>query len=501
MRAVPFARASGVLLHPTSLPGAYGIGDLGPEAHRWLDWLAASGCTWWQVLPLGPTGYGDSPYFCFSAFAGNPYLVSPDLLAADGLIDPQQAAGHPDFPADRVDFGAVIPWKLELLDCAFRRFQSDPPTDQVARYAAFRAREAHWLDDYALFMALKEAHGGGHWDQWPADLRHRRSAALDRARAALAGEVEGAAFRQFLFFDQWARLRAKARDAGLLILGDAPMYVAGDSADVWAHPELFKLDDDLRPTVVAGVPPDYFTEAGQLWGNPIYRWERHAADGYAWWISRLRSLLGLTDLVRIDHFRAFVDYWEIPAGSPTAARGEWALGPGVAFFDRAAEALGGLPIVAEDLGVLHAGIPALLAQTGLPGMKILQFAYDGDPRNQFLPEHHPVNSVVYTGTHDNDTTVGWYRSLPPADRRRVARAVGGDGRRISWRLITQAWQSPAFLAIAPVQDVLGLGSEARMNTPGSFGRNWTWRMKPGALRRALRDRLAALNRAAGRARP
>ena len=491
-------RCSGLLLHPTSLPGPYGIGDLGPEAGRWLEWLAGTGCTFWQTLPLGPTGYGDSPYFCFSAFAGNPYLVSPDLLAAEGLLHPANLADTPDFPADRVDFGLVIPWKLGLLDRAFDLFRDDPPAPSAARYPSFRRAHRGWLDDYALFMALKEAHGGGPWAEWPAPLRHRRPGALREARASLALEVERQAFRQFLFFEQWGRLRGHARSLGLRIMGDAPMYVAGDSADVWAHPSLFKLDADLNPTVVAGVPPDYFAETGQLWGNPIYDWERHAADGYAWWISRLAALAELADLVRIDHFRAFVDYWEVPAGSPTAAVGRWVWGPGAAFFQKAEEALGGLPIVAEDLGQLHPEVPALVEELGLPGMKVLQFAYDGDPANPFLPRNHSADCVVYTGTHDNDTTVGWYRSLRPEQRRVVRAALGSTGRGIAWDLIRTAWASPAFLAVAPLQDILEVGPESRMNTPGSFGGNWSWRMGPGAATRARQERLAAVNREAGR---
>jgi 4-alpha-glucanotransferase len=491
-------RCSGILLHPTSLPGPYGIGDLGFEAHRWLAWLAGAGGTFWQTLPLGPTGYGDSPYSCFSAFAGNPYLVGPDLLVAEGFLDAADLAEAPGFPEARVDFGRVIPWKLGLLDRAFDRFHTAPPGDGPARYRSFRRAHAGWLDDYALFMALKEAHGGGSWTQWPAPLRHRRRAALVEARGVLSTEVDRQAFRQFLFFEQWGRLRERARRLGLQIMGDAPMYVAADSADVWAHPELFRLDADLNPSVVAGVPPDYFTDTGQLWGNPIYDWERHAADGYAWWISRLQALLELADLVRIDHFRAFVDYWEVPAGSPTAAAGRWAQGPGAAFFRQAEEALGGLPIVAEDLGELHPEVPALLEKTGLPGMKVLQFAYDGDPENPFLPEHHSEDCVVYTGTHDNDTTVGWYRSLRPEQRRLVRTALGSTGRGIAWDLIRVAWASPAFLAVAPMQDVLELGSEGRMNLPGSFGGNWSWRLAPEGMSRAPQERLAAANREAGR---
>lgn len=491
-------RCSGILLHPTSLPGPYGIGDLGAEAARWLDWLAGTGCTFWQTLPLGPTGYGDSPYFCLSAFAGNPYLVSPDLLAIRGLLVATDLADRPDFGAGRVDFGRVIPWKLGLLDRAFNRFREIPPGDLAARYRSFRRAQAHWLDDYALFMALKEAHGSGPWTEWPAPLRHRRRAALAEAKAGLSLEEERQAFRQFLFFEQWDALREHARRLGLRIMGDAPMYVAGDSADVWANPDLFRLDRDLNPTVVAGVPPDYFTETGQLWGNPIYDWDRHAGDGYAWWVSRLRSLLGLSDLVRIDHFRAFANYWEIPAGSSTAAQGRWARGPGAAFFECVEAALGGLPIVAEDLGELHPEVPALLKKTGLPGMKVMQFAYDGDPENPFLPEHHSEDCVVYTGTHDNDTTVGWYRSLGAAERRLVRTAVGATGRGIAWDLIRTAWASPAFLAVAPLQDVLEIGPEGRMNLPGSFGGNWSWRADPAAFTPARQERLTAANRRAGR---
>jgi len=492
------ARCSGILLHPTSLPGPHGIGDLGPEAYRWVDWLAGSGCAYWQTLPLGPTGYGDSPYFCFSAFAGNPYLVSPDLLTADGFLAPADTTGAPAFPGGRVDFGMVIPWKLGLLDQAFDRFRMNPPEGSVSGYHAFRRAESAWLDDYALFMALKDTHGGGPWAKWPADLRHRRPGALAEARAALTLEIERQAFRQFLFFDQWRRLRDHARGRGVRVMGDAPMYVAADSADVWAHPELFKLDDDLQPTVVAGVPPDFFTEEGQLWGNPVYDWEHHATDGYSWWIARLRALLALADLVRIDHFRAFVDYWEVPAGSPTAASGHWVPGPGAAFFRRVEKALGGLPIVAEDLGVLHPEVPALLEEVGLPGMKVMQFAYDGDPSNPFRPEHHSENCIAYTGTHDNDTTVGWYRSLCARQRRAVRAALGSRGRGVAWDLIRAAWASPAFLAVAPVQDVLEVGPEGRMNTPGSSGANWSWRLGEAALTPARQERLAEANRAAGR---
>ena len=492
-------RSSGILLHPTSLPGPYGVGDVGPGAERWLDWLAGTGCSYWQVLPLGPTGFSDSPYFCFSAFAGNPYLVSPERLLESGLIEERDLAGRADFPTGRVDFGRVIPWKLGLLDRAFDRFRDDAPPGMPGEYAAFRAAQSGWLDDYTLFMALKEEHGGGPWSDWPDPLRFRHPEALSAASVRLGDEVERQAFRQFIFFRQWAVVKQRAGQQGIRILGDIPMYVAGDSADVWANPHLFDLNEDRRPRVVAGVPPDYFTETGQLWGNPLYHWTRHAEDGFAWWIARLRTLLGLVDEIRIDHFRAFVNYWEVPAGATTAEHGRWVWGPGEAFFDTVSAALGGLPIVAEDLGELHPEVPRLLETVGLPGMKILQFAFDGDPDNAFLPENFSENCIVYTGTHDNDTAVGWYDSLDRRERKTVRRILGVSGRTIAWALIEEAWASPAYLAVTPLQDLLGLGPVARMNRPGTLsGDNWTWRLTPGSVTTTLQDRLRDLNRRTAR---
>jgi 4-alpha-glucanotransferase len=490
-------RSSGLLLHPASLPGPYGIGDLGPTADEWLEWLLETGCRYWQILPLGPTGYGDSPYQSFSAFAGNPSLVSPDRLIADGLLHLDELDPHPHFPARRVDYGRVIPWKLQLLDRAHDRL---PQSRRVLRTAfeRFRDEQAHWLEDYALFMAIKEQHGGGSWSEWPREIRRRERAALRSARDRLASEAARHAFRQFLFFRQWELFREQAHRAGIRIIGDIPVYVAPDSADVWSHPELFLLDDERRPTHVAGVPPDYFSETGQLWGNPLYDWETHAASGFSWWIDRLGTLQDLVDVVRIDHFRAFADYWEIPAGSPTAEKGRWVDGPGRAFFTTVGAALGELPIIAEDLGEVHDVVPRLLEEVELPGMKILQFAFDGDPDNPFLPENYPERCVVYTGTHDNQTIRGWYASLTRKERARVDRALDTSPATVAWDMIDAAWESQAILAVTPLQDVFELGDAARMNRPGTLGGNWSWRFTRRSLTAQRAGRLAALNRRTGR---
>ncbi len=487
-----FNRASGVLLHPTSLPGPYGIGDLGPAALAFVDFLADSGCSLWQVLPLGPTGYGDSPYQCFSAFAGNPYLISPEGLLAEGLLHGADLQPLPPFPLERVDYGAVIPWKLALLERAWERFSAQEAHPLRADFAAFCQAQAVWLDDFALFMALKEAHGGAPWTDWPADLRQREPAALAEARSTLAEQVERQRFFQFLFFRQWGALRAHARGRGVQIIGDIPIFVAHDSADVWARPDLFYLDEAGRPTVVAGVPPDYFSPTGQLWGNPLYRWERHKKDGYAWWIARFRALLELVDIVRLDHFRGFAAYWEVPGDAPTAEHGRWTPGPGADFFAALREALGDLPIIAEDLGEITPDVIALRDQFGLPGMKILQFAFSG-PDNPFLPHNFTPNCVAYTGTHDNDTALGWYWSAPEQEKDYARRYLSVSGQDFAWDLIRMAWRSVAVFALAPMQDLLSLGSEARMNFPGRAAGNWAWRMPPDALRPELRDRLRELN--------
>ncbi len=490
-----FERASGILLHPTSLPGPYGIGDLGPAAYRWLDWLAGSGCKLWQVLPLGPTGYGDSPYQCFSAFAGNPYLISPDFLLEQGILTQDDLADMPSWDDQRVDFGRIYRWKPALLEKAFSRFSSNRSPVR-AEFDSFCAENAAWLDDYALFMAIKEAHGGGSWGGWPAALRLREMTALTEARTSLAALVLRFSFYQFLFFRQWYALKAYANERGIKIIGDIPLFVAYDSSDAWAHPDLFYLDETGQPTVVAGVPPDYFSPTGQLWGNPLYRWDVHKANGYGWWLERIRATLKLVDIVRIDHFRGFAGYWEIPAGNQTAEIGRWVPGPGADFFDVVQNNLGNLPIIAEDLGVITPDVVALREQFGLPGMRILQFAFSG-PDNSFLPHSYSQNCVVYTGTHDNDTTRGWYESAPEKEKDFACRYLGSleslapDA--FAENLIRAAWASVAVFALAPLQDFLNFGGEARMNFPSRLGGNWAWRLAEDSLNNELRERIKELN--------
>jgi 4-alpha-glucanotransferase len=488
-----FERSSGIILHPSSLPGGYGIGDIGPQARHWLDFLARSGCSLWQVLPLGPTGYGDSPYQCFSAFAGNPYLISPELLLEDGLLLPEDLADMPAFPADAVDFGAVIPWKVNLLDKAYARFEIQLESPLQAEFSAFQAEKASWLEDYALFMALKEAHGGGSWVKWPAALRRREPAAIQKARLRYAQAILRQQFRQFLFYRQWDALHAYAGERGIQIIGDIPIFVAHDSADVWANPGLFYLFDNGNPMFVAGVPPDYFSATGQLWGNPLYRWDVHTASGYAWWIERIRAVLGLVDIIRIDHFRGFAGYWEVKGKAKTAEKGRWAPAPGMDLFDTVQATLGDLPIIAEDLGVITPDVEALRDHFGLPGMKIVQFAFGGGPQDPFLPHNHVKNCVVYTGTHDNDTVKGWYERVPEVERDFYRRYLARDGGDVAWDMIRAAWMSVAVFALAPLQDLLGLDNRARMNYPGNPSGNWTWRMNEKALTKGLTSRLRETN--------
>ena len=491
-------RLSGLLLHPTSLPGRFGIGDLGPEAWRWVDFLAAAGQGLWQVLPLGPTGYGDSPYQSFSASAGNPYLVSPELLLADGLLEPGDLAAAPALPADRVDFGAVIEWKLAILAKAHARFRAGAVPGLRAAYEDFRGGHAAWLEDFALFMALKDAHGGAPWTAWEPALRVREAAALTAAGDRLAGAVDSQRFRQFLFFRQWGALREHAHESGVRIIGDLPIFVAHDCADVWAHPGNFQLDAGGMPTVVAGVPPDYFARTGQLWGNPLYRWEVLARDGYAWWIERLRATLETVDIARLDHFRGFEAYYEVPASHATAEKGRWVRGPGADFFQAVRAALGTLPIIAEDLGFITPEVLTLRDRFELPGMKILQFAFDRDAKHPFLPHNHVKNCVVYTGTHDNDTARGWYAGAPEKERHFARSYLGRDGSDFAWDLIRAGMASVADTFIAPLQDVLDLGPEARMNLPGRPSGNWGWRFRREQLTDAVRDRLKGLTETYGR---
>jgi 4-alpha-glucanotransferase len=463
-----------------------------------VDFLADSGGNLWQVLPLGPTGYGDSPYQCFSAFAGNPYLISPDELIADGLLMPDDLQDRPEFAPAHVDFGTLIPWKLKVLERAFERFASFEDSTLRESLANFRAENASWLDDFALFMSLKEAHGGGSWDNWPEALRIRDMKALAKARQKYSDRIARHIFYQFLFYRQWWSLREHAHQRGIKIIGDIPIFVSYDSADVWSHPELFFLDEAGKPTVVAGVPPDLFSATGQLWGNPLYNWEMHKMNGYSWWLERVRATLRVVDLIRLDHFRGFAGYWEIPAGNPTAEFGRWVPGPGADFFDTLMadlqERFGSkdLPLIAEDLGVITSDVVELRERYDLPGMRILQFGFTG-PENPFLPHHYVPNCVAYTGTHDNDTARGWFESAAKEERIFSQRYLGVNGDRFSWDLIRTIWASAAVFAIAPMQDFLNLGTEARMNFPSRLGGNWHWRMLDGDLNESLLHRLQELN--------
>jgi 4-alpha-glucanotransferase len=496
----PGDRASGILLHVTSLPSPYGIGDLGPSAFAWVDRLARSGQAWWQALPLGPTGYGDSPYQPLSSFAGNVLLVSPDGLVADGLLRADELEA-PTFPPGAVDYPAVARFKLRLLELAWSHFRAGAGEALQPAFGRFCRDQAHWLDDYALFRALKVHHGGAHYLEWPGALVRREPAALAAARAELADLVDLARFGQFLVATQGGRLREYARARGLHLIGDLPFFVSPDSSDVWANPEFFRLDEQCRPRFVAGVPPDYFSPEGQLWGNPVYDWDALRRTGYRWWIDRLRALLAHVDLVRLDHFRGFAAAWHVPAGATTARSGQWLPGPGADLFRAARDELGRLPLIAEDLGLITPDVRQLREDLHLPGMKVLQFAFDGNPDNPFLPHHIGPDAVVYTGTHDNDTTRGWYGTLPEGQRRAVWSYLGrssGEEGDVAWELLRLAWSSAASLALAPLQDVLNLGSEARMNRPGSADGNWSWQVPDEMLSDPTFERLRELTARSGR---
>lgn len=488
-----FERASGILLHPTSFPGPFGIGDLGPQAHRWVEFLHGAGCGLWQVLPLGPTGYGDSPYQSFSSFAGNPYLISPEMLLEDGLLHVNDLVESPKFPADRVDFGNLIPWKVGVLDRSFIQFQHSDSKELKSEFEEFRTENSFWLDDFCLFMAIKEAYGGGSWVNWPQPLVQRESAAIEKAREKYSTAIHRQEFRQFIFNRQWTALREHANEKSILIIGDIPIFVAHDSAEVWANPELFALDKDGNPTFVSGVPPDYFSKTGQLWGNPLYRWEVHQADDYHWWLNRLSAILRLVDIVRLDHFRGFAAYWEVPFDEETAVKGRWVPGPGEDFFATIEKSLGELPIIAEDLGVITPDVVAMRERFNLPGMRITQFAFTGDPKEPFLPHNHEKNTVVYTGTHDNDTSRGWYERVPEEEKSFYRRYLDRNGSQVAWDFIRATWSSVAVFALAPMQDFLDLDNKARMNYPGNPSGNWTWRMSDSAMSKGLQEKIKELN--------
>ena len=496
----PAYRASGLLLHVTSLPSPYGVGDVGPAAIAWIDQLCEAGQSWWQALPLGPTGYGNSPYQSLSSFAGNGLLISPDWLIEDGLLRSGDCAA-PSFSPSAVDYNASIQFKYQLLEKAWTNFTKARPAELQIAFDQFCHEQGHWLEDYALFRALKIRYNGAYYLEWPRELVRRTPTALVEARRELPNQVDQVRFAQFLLFRQGERLKKHARAKGVRLIGDLPFFVSPDSSDVWANPELFLLDDQRRPRFVAGVPPDYFSSQGQLWGNPVYNWDALRQTGYRWCIDRLRALLAHVDVIRLDHFRAFAAAWHVPAGSPTAQSGQWVPGPGADFFNAVKKELGGLRFIAEDLGLITADVYALRDQFQVPGTRVLQFAFDGSSTNPYLPDNYPSNAVVYTGTHDNPTTREWYEELPPNQRQNLAHYLNSpqlDSREIAWDLIRLAWSSPAALALAPLQDILNLGAEARMNIPGRADGNWSWRSTEELLAAAdfhsLRDLTRSSNR-------
>ncbi len=495
-----FPRSGGVLLHPTCVPSRYGIGDLGNDAYQFVDFLVQAQQTLWQILPLGPTGYGDSPYQSFSAFAGNPLLISPERMVADGLMPASYLDHVPDFPSHKVDFGPVIGYKQDLFRQTYDSFVEGRPATRK-EFELFCDQQADWMDDFAMFMALKEHHQdvyGGVWGTWPAPLAKRQQAAMKSWAKRLEKEVGFHKFLQFVFYRQWLALRSYANERNIRIVGDVPIFVAYDSADVWANPELFFLDEEGAPTVIAGVPPDYFSETGQRWGNPLYRWDVLARDKYDWWAERLRKVFEQVDIVRVDHFRGFDAYWEIPAEEPTAIVGRWVKGPGEHFFEVIQDTMGELPIIAEDLGVITPQVERLRDRFAFPGMKILQFAFGGERNSNFLPHNYGRNCFVYTGTHDNETTLGWYRNANNDEQDHVRRYVARDGSEIAWDMIRLAYASVADSAVVPLQDLMNLGNEARMNFPGKTGGWWTWRYTPEMLTGQIADRLRELTILFGR---
>jgi 4-alpha-glucanotransferase len=472
----PGYRASGLLLHVTSLPSAYGIGDLGRAAFTWIDRLHEAGQRWWQALPLGPTGYANSPYQCLSSFAGNGLLISPDFLIEDGLLQAKDREGA--FSSTAIDYDVVIPFKHRLLERAWTRFHAGVRKDLIPAYDQFCHERARWLEDYALFRVLRAKYKDAPYLEWPQELIEREPAALAQARRELANEIDQVRLAQFLLFRQATRLKAYARAHGIRLIGDLPFFVSPDSSDVWANPELFLLDERRRPRFVGGVPPDYFSAQGQLWGNPVYDWEAHARTGYAWCIERIKALLAHVDVIRLDHFRAFAAAWHVPASAPTAETGEWVPGPGARFFEAVRNQLGSLPFIAEDLGFMTPDVPALRDEFNIPGTRVLQFAFDGSPDNVHLPNNYTTNTVAYTGTHDNATTREWFEGLSDGERRyfwACLKRAAGESRDAARELMRLAWSSPAALAIAPFQDLLNLGAEGRMNVPGVARGNWRWR--------------------------
>ena len=496
-----FPRSSGILLHPTSFPSRFGMGDMGIEAYRFIDFLVESDQQYWQVLPLGPTGYGNSPYSCYSAMAGNPLLINPELLRDDQLLADEDFANLPEFPLDCVDFERAIALKVPLLKKACENFKTKASPVQQKEFSAFCESKENWLEDYALFMALKDNFGGVSWNNWEPEIARREPESLEKWRQQLNAEIYYYKYVQFEFFRQWTELKRYANLRDIKIIGDIPIYVAHDSADVWSHREIFCLHEASgEPALMAGVPPDYFSSTGQLWGNPVYNWEKLQANNFEWWVERFEAIFAYVDVTRIDHFRGFEAYWAVKRGQETAMYGEWIKAPGTALLDLINQKFGNLPIIAEDLGVITPEVEALRDRYEFPGMKILQFAFGAGPGDPFLPFNYDRNCVVYTGTHDNDTTVGWFNQLSNYERDEVLRYLGCiDPQGIHWSLIRMGWMSIANMAIVPYQDLLGLDTDARMNFPGKPEGNWGWRYRPEALNREVGERLKTMTYISGRA--
>jgi len=494
-------RSTGILLDPRSLPGEYGIGDLGPNAYQFADFLADCGVMWWQILPLGMPADGRCPYACDSAFARNPFLISPQSLVDDGLLDEHDLQPVPSFPDARIDFAVALPYKTALLEKAFERWQANQDAGLRAELESF-AQRSHWLADYCLYRALKEENEGRSWNLWPRELVARDPRALAQAADRLRRRVEAHQFFQWLFDRQWGRLRNHCRSRGIKIIGDMPIFVSYDSSDVWTRPELFKLDENYEPQVVSGVPPDYFAETGQLWGNPLYNWDANRREGYAWWIERLRASLELMDALRVDHFRGFQACYEVPAGAKTAINGQWVETPGAELLETVRAALGDLPIFAEDLGVITPEVEKLRDDFGLAGMRVLLFGLGGDSedgKNPHVLHKFPERCVAYTGTHDNDTIVGWFGSASEKEKDFALKYLRSSGSEFHWDVIASVLRSPAAVAIIPLQDVLGLGSWARMNEPGTVqDSNWSWRFKSWDLDNRLTEWLMEMNSMYGR---
>lgn len=491
------ARVAGVLMPITSLPSPYGIGTIGKEARKYADFLSDAGQSVWQILPVGPTSFGDSPYQSFSTYAGNPYMIDLDMLVEDGFLSKKQikqfdwGEDHPE----KVDYAKIYHSRFAVLHLAYMTFKEKASEKELKEFTVFKRQNAYWIKDYALYMAVKGSFGNLAWSEWPdQEIKTRSTAAVARYTRKYRDEIDFYKFIQFEFYKQWESFKEYVNSKGIKILGDMPIYVAMDSADTWAHPEVFWLDEWRNPVCVAGCPPDYFSETGQLWGNPLYNWDYLRETGYQWWFDRIRAASNLFDITRIDHFRAFDTYYAIPFGSPNAINGEWKQGPGIDFFNKMKETLGDIPIVAEDLGDLFDSVKELLKESGYPGMRVLEFAFADDNENPFLPHNYIENTVVYTGTHDNDTVLGWYETAPEHDIGYCNYYMNiSEGDDVSWKFIEEAYKSKADTCIVQMQDILGLSSEARINIPSTLGENWTWRMESSAITKEITEKLKNLS--------